>query len=243
MIDFTIRVELTSRMLKISDTGSDFLPRVYVAGREIAKGVAKRKYGGAEAAYERALEILAELQAQYPRPNSPLPRLPFYKTPQRTSKHGWSGISRSTKKGRNGWEGTYFGVVHTNEYGERTQTAFYLHHYRSEEEALRAAVVFRIDWELEQLKEYEAHLRAWFAEVNAEPWAELLAVLADLRAERQAVLANGGRPQPLARERQAPAVADKGPTPRVIQPVTTRVNPRPAEDLGLLPDEDFVLSL
>jgi hypothetical protein len=230
-------------MLKISDTGTDFLPRVYVAGREIAKGVAKRKHGGAEAAYERALEILAELQAQYPRPNSPLPRLPFYKTPQRTSKYGWSGISRSTKKGRNGWEGTYFGVVHTNDYGERTQTAFYLHHYRDDEEALRAAVVFRIDWELEQLTEYEARLRSWFAEVNAEPWAELLEVLAALRAERQAVLASGGRPQPIAQERPAQASADREPMVRVVRPVTTRVNARPAEDLGLLPDEDFVLSL
>lgn len=230
-------------MLKISDTGSDFLPRVYVAGREIAKGVAKRKHGGAEAAYERALEILAELQAKYPRPNSPLPRLPFYKTPQRTSKHGWSGISKSTKKGRNGWEGEYFGVAHTNEYGERTQTAFYVHHYRTEEEALRAAVVFRIDWELEQLTDYQVHLREWFAQVNAEPWPELLAVLADLQAERQAVLAAGGRPAPLPRERQTRPVADSPPAGKAPRPVTTRVNARPEEDLGFLPDEDFILSL
>jgi hypothetical protein len=226
-------------MPKISDTGTDFLPRIYVAGREIARGVAKRKYGGAEAAYERAQEILDELQAQYPRPDSPLPRLPFYRAPQRSSKYGWSGISKSTKKGRNGWEGEYFGVVHTNEFGERTQTAFYLHHYRNEDEALRAAVVFRVEWELDELREYEEQLRAWFAQVNAQPWAELLAVLADLRLERQDMLASGDRPLPIpaARDRSAPAAG------RPIRPVTTRVNAPPAEDLGLLPDEDFILSL
>lgn len=228
-------------MTKISDTGSDFLPRVYVAGKEIAKGVAKRKHGGAEAAYERALEILAELQVRYPRPDSPIPRLPFYKQPQTTSKWGWSGISKSRKKGWHGWEGELFGVVHTNGDGERTQTAFYVHRYRNDEEALRAAVVFRVEWEMDQLIQYEERLRAWFAEVSAEPWPELQAVLADLRAEREAVLANGGRPKPLE--------SNLAPQPPVSirhdvgRPKTTRINARPAPDIGLLPDEDFILSL
>lgn len=237
-------------MPKISDTGTDFLPRVYVAGKEIARGVAKRKHGGAQAAYERALEILAELQTRYPRPDSPIPRLPFYKAPQRTSKFGWSGISKATKKGRNGWEGEYYGVVHTNDTGDRTQTAFYVHRYRGEEEALRAAVVFRIDWELDQLVAYEEELRTWFAQVGAEPWPELQAVLADLRAEREAVLANGGRPQPLANDRSLRPMSAKPERPAKASagqagpgPVTVRLNGRAEADLGLLPDEDFILDL
>lgn len=229
-------------MAKISDTGTDFLPRIYVAGREIAKGVAKRKYGGEQAAYQRALEILAELQAQYPRPDSPLPRMPFYRRPQRTSKHGWSGISRSVKSGFDGnWRGEYFGVAHTNEFGQRTQTAFYVHHYRTDEEALRAAVVFRVEWELDQLIQYEERLREWFAQVGAEPWKELMDLIEDMRAERRAVLASGGRPQPLETTAvKRPQVQDGEP---IIRPVTRRLNAPQAEDLGLLPDEDFILSL
>lgn len=229
-------------MAKISDTGTDFLPRIYVAGREIAKGVAKRKYGGEKAAYERALEILAELQTQYPRPSSPLPRMPFYRRPQRTSKHGWSGISRSTKTGYDGnWRGEYFGVVHTNEFGQRTQTAFYLHHYRTDEEALRAAVVFRVEWEMDQLIQYEERLRAWFAQVGAEPWKELMDLIEEMRAERQATLASGGRPQPL--EARRGASAGESAAKDTIRPVTTRLDAPQAKDIGLLPDEDFILSL
>lgn len=228
-------------MTKISDTGTDFLPRVYVAGKEIARGVAKRKYGGPEAAYVRALEIMAELQARYPRPDSPIPRLPFHKQPQSTSKWGWSGISKSKKKGWHGWEGELFGVVHTNDDGERTQTAFYIHRYRSEEEALRAAIVFRVEWELAQLKAYEARLWAWFAEVGAEPWPELQTILADLRAEREAVLDGGGRPVPLE-ERPVPLPLAVS-RPMTFRPKTTRVDGQPAPDIGLLPDEDFILSL
>lgn len=227
-------------MPKISDTGSDFLPRVYVAGREIAKGVAKRKHGGAAAAYARAQEILAELQARYPRPDSPLPRMPFYRRPQSTSKHGWSGISRSTKTGFGGnWRGEYFGVTHTDEFGNRTQTTFYTHHYRDEAEALRAAVVFRIEWELDQLVQYEERLKEWFGQVGAEPWAELVAVLSEMRAEREVVLAAGGRPTPLEIGRE-PRSLEKG---DVIRPTTTRVDRQPSKDIGLLPDEDFILSL
>ncbi len=239
-------------MPKISDTGTDFLPRVYVAGREIAKGVAKRKHGGAASAYARAQEILAELQTRYPRPDSPIPRLPFYRKPQRTSKHGWSGISRATKTGFGGnWKGEFFGVTHTDEFGNRTQTVFYTHHYRTEAEALRAAVVFRIEWELDQLIQYEERLREWFGQVGAEPWAELLTVLTDLRVEREAMLASGDRPTALpseraARERlsRAPAAGEPaGSGDEAPQPVTTRVNAQPAKDLGWLPDEDFILSL
>jgi len=234
-------------MPKISDTGSDFLPRVYVAGKEIARGVAKRKHGGAEGAYQRALEIMAELQARYPRPDSPIPRLPFYKQPQTTSKWGWSGISKTRKSGRNGnWEEDVFLVSVKNAEGRPTNVAFYPHLYRSEEECLRAAVVYRVEYELDLLVGYEEDLRTWFAQVGAEPWPELIALINDMREMRMAVLRSGGRPQP--KERPAPAQPTPGRRLDPYRPKTTRLNPNlpvnPAgDDLGLLPDEDFILSL
>lgn len=234
-------------MPKISDTGSDFLPRVYVAGKEIARGVAKRKYGGEEGAYRRALEIMAELQARYPRPDSPLPRMPFYRQPQTTSKWGWSGISKTRKRGHNGnWEEDVFLVSIRNAEGTRTNAAFYPHLYRSEEECLRAAVVYRVEYELDLLVGYEEDLRAWFGQVGAEPWPELLALINDMRETRLAVLGSGGRPQP--RERPAPTPPASGARVDPYRPRTTRLNPSPPlratdDELGLLPDEDFILSL
>jgi hypothetical protein len=219
---------------KISDTGNDYLARVSVLGREISRGVAKRKHGGALEAYQRALAIQTELERQYQVPHKPLPRLRFLQSRKPSYKYGWAGISRRIHYGRNGWVGIGLQVAYLNEFGERSNASFYEHQYHSPEEMQRAAVVFRVQWELDELTRYEEDVRQLFAEYEFEPWPELLATIAELRAEREAVLASGPKPQPLEQD-----TAKR----ETIRPVTIRLDRPETADLGLLPDEDFILEL
>ena len=220
---------------KISDTGNDYLHRVSILGREIGRGVAKRKHGGALDAYQRALEIQAELERQYQVPGKPLPRLRFLQQGKPSHKYGWAGISRRIHYGRSDWVGVGLQVAFINEYGVRSTASFYEHHYRTADEMQRAAVVFRLNWELDELARYEEDVRKLFAEFGFEPWPELLATIGELRAERERVLASGPKPTPI----------EPGAAPRedVIRPVTRRVNQPEPVDLGWLPDEDFILDL
>jgi hypothetical protein len=128
-----------------------------------------------------------------------MPRLPFYRKPQSTSKWGWSGISRTSHKGRNGeWEEPCFLVLTSDEDGERTNTRFFDHHYRGgQDAAYRAALVFRVRWEIEVLNEYEPKLWAWFDRWNIPRWPELQEALTQVRAERVKVLQQGGDPDRL----------------------------------------------
>ena len=200
---------------KISDTGSAYLPRVSVLGRELSRGVAKRKHGGAIGAYQRALDIQAELERQYQVPGKPLPRLRCLQHRKPSYKYGWAGISRRVHYGRNGWVGVGLQVSFINEFGERSNASFYEHQYQSAEEMQRAAVVFRVSWELDDLARYEEDVQQLFAEYGFKPWPELVATIAELRAERERVLATGPKPQP----------KEPGTTKReTIAPVTMRVD-------------------
>jgi hypothetical protein len=110
----------------------------------------------------------------------------------------------------------------------------------------RAAVVFRVEWELDQLAQYEEAVQALFARHGYQPWPTLLDLIAELRAERQKVLASGSRPVPLMPEESSDGLSSRRERAEVIRPVTTRVNSSGRSqdvDLGLLPDADFILDL
>lgn len=234
---------------KISDSEDYYLARVEtsIAGIRLGKalGINKSHYASEAEAFVDAQKIQDRLEIEFPRPSTRIPRLPFYTTPQTTSKWGWSGISKTTKKGRDGnWEEDVFLVSYKNEEGTRTNQSFYPHLYRTEEEALRAAIVFRIEYELELLSQYEEEIRKWFSSVDSEPWPEIIGLINKFRNIRQEVLNSGGKPLPT---NDAPVRRYRKPPTDIYQPRTTRLSPvakagrLTEEELGFLPDEDFTL--
>jgi hypothetical protein len=210
---------------KVTDLGGEYAARVYRGGKQIWKTKSKRKYGEGEA-LAMVQDLQRELEAMYPKPEDPMPRLPFYRRPQSTSKWGWSGISRTSHKGRNGeWEEPCF-LVYTSDDGERTHTRFFDHHYQ--DEAHRAALLFRVRWELDALREYEPKLWDWFDRWNIPRWPDLQAALAQVWAEREAVVRQGGDPERLTvRRHNKPAEAQASP---------------PADDEFVF-DDGFILDL
>jgi hypothetical protein len=212
---------------KVTDLGDEYAARVYRGGRQIWRTKSKRKYGEGEA-LAMAMDLQRELEALYPRPEDPMPRLPFYRQPQSRSKWGWSGISRTIHRGRQGdWAEPCF-VVLTHDDGNRVNTRFYDHHYHGgQDQAHRAAILHRVRWELDALGDYEPTLWSWFDRWNIPRWPELQEALVKVRAEREKMVQAGGDPQRLTVPRKV--------KPGRSQPVT--------ETDEFVFDDGFILDL
>ena len=136
----------------VTTRGAGWVVRMHLPGHPPqSKFFNDRRYGEKKMALAAAQRHWQQWAQAHPERG----QLPFYARPMKHNQSGVNGVSETYVRARgSGEKQPCFNVTYKLE-GQRQQKRFYVHHYDSREEALRAAAAFRRAMEKEMLKEWK----------------------------------------------------------------------------------------